>query len=173
LTLPFTRTRDLSQFSIHGAVGGASARATTRPSAPPPEQWRILSVAEHYWSPEKHPGEHSKPAKPDGGQKYFMCKNRWCSEKPGKTTPKLSTLPFGDQAEIDICCSDYDFKQTKRGYSTVATVIQKLSAIPFLGFGKKVHFPTLSSIAADFGSLPPFVAVQDVFWLDFDARIEY
>jgi len=101
-------------------------------------------------------------AEPNGGQQDFMCKNRWCSEKPGKRTPKLTTLLIVDHAEINILCSDHDSKQTKRGFSTLAALFQKLQAIPNSDSPTISYVSTFMNIAAENGSLLPFAAREDV-----------
>ena len=43
--------------------------------------------------------EQSKPGRAERWRKAFMCINRWCSEKPKKTPPKLTVLACVDQSE--------------------------------------------------------------------------
>lgn len=128
-TFWFTRTGDLSQFSIHGAVGGASPRASARSTAHFLDQRPILSVSEHQRSPKNTIWSTPNSAEPNGGQQDFMCKNRWCSGKPKNGAPKLSTLQWTNHAEVDIFCSDHDSKQTQREFSSVAAVSKKLCAL--------------------------------------------
>ena len=97
-----------------------------------------------------------------------MCKNRWCSEKPKKTTPKLTILLSVDHAEVDTICNDRDSKQTKRGFSTLATVNQKLLSMAFFGFSQLLHFLTHLPKRAEIGTLPPFITQEDVQWVNHD-----
>lgn len=80
---------------------------------------------------------------------------------PEKRTPKLTTLLSVDHAEINMLCSDHDSKQTKRGFSTLAAVDQKLSTIAFLRFSQFCIILTLSSTSAERGALLPFIARED------------
>ena len=99
-------------------------RHDARPTAPPPAHRPVLSVPEHYGAPLNHHLDAANGTDPIGGQNVFMCINRWCSEKPKKTTPKLTAFLTVDQAEIRTFCSDHDSKQTQRGFGIVAGVIQ-------------------------------------------------
>ena len=120
--------------SIHGAVGGASPCASARSTAHFLDRSPILSVSEHQRSPQNTIRSTPNCAEPNGGQQDFMCKNRWCSEKPKNGPPKLSTLQWTNHAEIDIFCSDHDSKQTQREFSSVAAVSKKLCVYDFFDF---------------------------------------
>ena len=173
MTLCFTRTRGLfkMQHSWCSLWCGRTCHCTFH--SPSPDQRCIISVPQHYWSPKIITRGTPYRAEPNGGQRYFMCKNRWCSEKPKKTTPKLTTLLSVDHTEVHTICSDYNSKQTKRGFSTVAAVNQKLPTLLFFGFLENCRFFTFWRVAAERRALPPFHARGDLIWHVLDLGFKY
>ena len=97
-----SRTFDLWPHSEIGAVAvcGCMRQCTsTSPSTLSPAH-AVGKVA--LLTPKNHHLEHSKPGRAERWRKAFMCINRWCSEKPKKTPPKLTTLACVDQAANGI-----------------------------------------------------------------------
>ena len=119
-----TRTRDLLPFHYSWCSVAVRVCHDARPTAHPFAHRPILSMPEHYGSPLNHHLERSKRCRADWRAKCFRCINRWCSEKPKKTPPKLTAFLTVDQVEIYIFCKGHDSKQTQRGFSIVAGVIQ-------------------------------------------------
>ena len=88
-TFWFTRTRDLSQFSIHGAVGGASPCASARSTAHFLDRRPILSVSEHQQSPQKHHLEYPKPCRAEWWPTRFHVQKQVVQRKAEKRSSKI------------------------------------------------------------------------------------
>ena len=94
-----------SHSPCHGAVVTSWELchiSAARLRAPPPDKRPITSMPKALPEPSKHHLEHSEPCSAERWPKRFMCINRWCSEKPEKTLPKLTTFSAVDQNEVDI-----------------------------------------------------------------------
>ena len=165
-----TRTRDLSSnFGIYGAVAVRVQVVFYVDNYPPADHRHILWVPEHHWTPKINICSTPNMHRAERWRKWFRCINRWCSEKPKKTHPKLTTSASVDHAETDILCCPYDRQQRKREFSIVDGVFQKLCMLPNIWKMQILWFLNIIKHSAEIGDLPPFAAQEDIHWFVWNA----